>query len=147
MERFISYLLNICSVVIGGLPCRAIPMRQPHRHRTDVDVMTPHRHPVDVNVMMRCDVDVTVKPLTRMDGAVVCAESLGSAGEKANQRGGRSDFIPAVDRQTPGPSLWTRTYGSVGPMAPAAVPGENALRTLRFARFAVADSLFELAQI
>ena len=40
------------------------PMRQPHRHRTDVDVMTPHRDHIDVNVMMRCDVDVTVKPLT-----------------------------------------------------------------------------------
>ena len=82
MERFISYLLNICSVIIGGLPCRAIPMRQPHRHRTDVDVMTPHRHPVDVNVMMRCDVDVTVKPLTRMDGAVVVLSHSARPGKK-----------------------------------------------------------------
>ena len=80
MERFISYLLNICSVVIGGLPCRAIPMRQPHRHRTDVDVMTPHRGHIDVNVMTRYD--VTVKPLTRMDGAVVVLSHSARPGKK-----------------------------------------------------------------
>ena len=33
------------------------PMRQLHRHHTDVDVMMPHRDHADINVMMRCDID------------------------------------------------------------------------------------------
>ena len=53
--------------VVRANVCAHLPTltRQPHRHRTDVDVMTPHRDHIDVN-----DIDVTVKPLTQMDGAV-----------------------------------------------------------------------------